>query len=518
MKLVTSKQMQALDQAAINNMGVPSLDLMENAGRGVAEEVRLSFPHQQNPNISIVVGKGNNGGDGLVAARYLIEWGYNVEIFLLGAPDSLSPDSVENLKKLKDKNPKIHVIDTFDDLKNLDGVLRNSNVVVDAIFGTGLNAEVSGKYFEIIQYINRLHKPVIAVDIPSGLSADNGKPLGVAIKAAKTITFAVAKVGLVNAPGNEYAGELKVIDIGIPNELLEKAKFSYFLNTPEYFKKYFCKREAESHKGTYGHAVIVAGSFTKIGAGFLTSHSALRAGAGLATYILPEHAYTKFDARYPEIMCEPVVDKGKGHFIQESVSQLLSFAKDKNVVAIGPGIGVEKETQKFVLEVISRLSLPMVIDADGINCISGMLDVLRKRMADIVLTPHPGEMSRLTGLETKEIVENKIEISKKFAQVYQVYLVLKGNRTVIATPDGKVYINPTGNPGMATAGMGDALTGVIAGFVAQGIPFLDAILAAVYIHGLAGDMTAEESGDIGLITTDLIKRVPKAIRLIAEIE
>ena len=288
------------------------------------------------------------------------------------------------------------------------------------------------------------------------------------------------------------------------------------LITPELFKEYFRERNLESHKGTYGHVLTIAGSMGKIGAGWLTSKAALRSGAGLATYAIPSSAYLKFDTRFPEIMVEPVSDKNHGYFSEESLGEIRPLAQGKDVIAFGPGIGTKKETVKFTQEIVSKLSLPMVIDADGLNNLGEHLIVLKKRRSDTVLTPHPGEMARLMGVETKEIQKDRIDICRQFASLHKVTLVLKGYRTVVASPKGEIYINPTGNPGMSTAGMGDALTGMIAAFIANKIPTLEASIAASYIHGLAGDISKEKIGEVGMIASDLIDNIPTAIKLIRQ--
>lgn len=484
MKLVTSSQMKALDKAAIEEYGIPSSDLMERAGKATADSVIKHFPKKGG--VAIVVGKGNNGGDGLVAARYLKSAGYDVSIFKADELDN------KHLEKLK-----------------------SAICIVDAIFGTGLSAEVKGKYKSAIDLINSLMRPVVSVDIPSGLSADTGNPLGVAIRAKFTVTFGLPKVGLYTNIGSEYAREVEIVDIGIPKELTDKLNSGYNLITPDLFAEYFGKRANDTNKGNYGHALVIGGSSGKIGAGLLSSRGALRIGTGLVSYALPNLAFVKFDTKSPEVMYEEIPDNGLGYLNKSALPVLNGLFQNKTAVALGPGIGTEEETKRIVTEIVKKVSLPLVIDADGLNCLVGNLNILGGKKTPVILTPHPGEMAKLAGISIKDIQADRIAVAKKFAKTHRVYLVLKGHRTVVATPDGEIFINPTGNPGMATAGMGDVLTGVIAGLLAQKIPTACAVIAGVYLHGLAGDICSEDIGERGLLASDVINALPKAMKSMA---
>lgn len=515
MKLVTARQIQEIDSIAIQKFKIPSLTLMENAGCKVADIIREK--NRPGDSVLIVVGKGNNGGDGLVAARYLLEAGTPVELALVAPPGDLSPDSAANWEKIKGLNPRVVLVDKEASLKELDGAISRSKYIVDAIFGTGLNTEVKGRYLKIIQKLNASSRPVISVDIPSGLSSDTGNPLGCAVRARVTVTFGLPKVGQVLPPGPEYVRELHVADIGFPSELIESYKSDLHITTPDLFQKYFAPRDLDAHKGDFGHVLTLAGSVGKMGAGWLTSKAALRSGAGLVTYALPAAAFSRFDTRFAEVMIEPVSDKKKGRFIPESLEDIKKICLGKDAVALGPGIGTRPDTEKAVAAIVARLNLPLVMDADGLNNLAGGgLKVLDKRRSETVLTPHPGEMARLTGKDTKSILKDRVSIARTFAMDHRVYLILKGWRTVVASPQGEVFINTTGNPGMATAGIGDALTGMIAAFIAGKIPLPEALIAAVYIHGLAGDLAASKMGEIGMITSDLIENIPQAIKLIRQ--
>lgn len=513
MKLVTSKQIQEIDLIAVKHYKIPSLKLMENAGRAVADIIKERTVPKDS--ILIIVGRGNNGGDGLVAGRYLIEAGYKVAFALMSAPDELSPDAKTNWGKLKSYSAKVIFLNETSNLREFKEALHDSDYVIDAILGTGLNSEVRGLYSKVIDEINMSTRPVISVDIPSDLSADTGSPLGNAIFARLTVTFGLPKIGHVIPPGPEHVKELKVVNIGFPEDLINSYETNLNIITPDLFKDEFGERAVNSHKGDFGHVLILAGSVGKMGAGWLASKAALRSGAGLVTYGIPETAFKKFDPKFAEVMVEPIADKKKGHFVFESLENIREVCHKKNTVALGPGIGTHRDTEKAVVALEMKLNLPLVIDADGINNIAKHLKVLDRRHRDTVLTPHPGEMSRLTGLDTKTIGKDRINVTRKFSMAHKVYTVLKGNRSIVATPTGDVFINTTGNPGMATAGTGDALTGMITAFMAR-MPTLTAVLAGVYLHGLAGDLAAGKMGEVGMISSDLIENIPDAIKIIRQ--
>ena len=513
MKLVTSSQMQQLDRLAIEKHSIPSLTLMERAGRAVADAAAEHAKKRKGAAV-VVCGRGNNGGDGLVAARLLIEAGHEVAVFLLARSSDLSPDARANWERLAPITTHIYEIDHPDELKMHHPVIAGASVIVDAIFGTGLAREITGPLVQAIEYLNAVRRPIVAVDIPSGLSADRGISLGVAIRAAHTVTFGLPKLGLYIGESEDYVGRLTVADIGIPNEAVKKLKAPYRITDHSEVSDLFPPRKTSSHKGTYGHVAVVAGSGGKLGAGYLACMAALRAGAGLVTYFLPQSAFEKFDARYPEIMCEPIPDKGRAHFHPEGVGELVKKLDGKSVLAIGPAMGTHDETKAFVHDLVAAANLPMVIDADGLNNLD--LAQVKRKPTPMVLTPHPGEFSRLIGITTEKVQRDRLQLATKFATQNRVHLVLKGHYTVIAMPDGGAYINPTGGPAMASAGMGDALTGAIAGLIAQKLEPSMAAVAATYVHGLAGDMSSQEIGDRGVVASDVIRRLPTAIRDVAK--
>lgn len=508
--------MREIDRLAIDEFKVPSLTLMENAGRKVAEAVEL-HAGKGGP-ILVVCGKGNNGGDGLVAARHLSMAGFPVEVALTDAPEAFSKDAGVNWERIKGTGIKYFLIEGDAGFLRFRAAIHDARYIIDAIFGTGLASEVKGKYQKIIEMLNAGSRPVISVDIPSGLSADTGGVLGAAVRARLTITFGLPKAGHVLPPGPDYVRELRVVDIGFPSMLIDSFKSDMNLITPSLFKKYFQPRRADAHKGDFGHVLVLAGATGKMGAGWLASKSALRSGAGLVTYALPSAAFAKFDARFAEVMVEPVDDKKRGRFTVDSIDDIKRLCQGKDAAAFGPGIGVHKDTEDAAVNIAAKLSLPLVIDADGLNNLVNHLGIFPKRRHPTVLTPHPGEMARLAKTDAKTVAKERVKIAKNFAAAHGVHLVLKGGRTVVATPEGAIYINPTGGPGMATAGTGDALTGMIAAFLARGIPAGDAVISAVYIHGLAGDLAASKAGEIGMIASDLIENIPEAIRLIGSWE
>jgi NAD(P)H-hydrate epimerase len=383
------------------------------------------------------------------------------------------------------------------------------DVIVDAIFGTGIDREVSGHAAHAIDRMNDSGVGIVSADIPSGLSADTGEVMGHAVRAALTVTFGLPKAGFFANAGPEHTGCVSVIDIGIPGEAVEACESNLELNSPDGFAEHFSARERDTHKGTYGHVAVFAGSGGHLGAGYLASLAALRAGCGLATYCLPAAAFDKFDARYPEIMCEAIPDEGKGAFAGIGIERALEIENGKQAIAIGPAIGTSDETGKFVNAFLLKSGVPAVIDADALNVLD--IDALERTHVPAVLTPHPGEMSRLVGVSTKEIQADRVGFARSLADRTGAVVVLKGSMTVVAEPRGQDYINFTGNAGMATAGTGDALTGMIASFIAQGMEPIVAARAAVYIHGLAGDMAAEDVGQESLVATDVISHVGRAI-------
>ena len=512
MKLVTREEMQALDRRAIEEFGIPSLSLMENAGRGVAALIEREFPRSQYPKVSLICGRGNNGGDGFVAARYLQERGYDTRVFLAAPAEEYQGDALVNLNRMSLPGLPLH---SSRFLKIHSNEIRRSSLLVDALFGTGLNRPLKGFAADLISFLNGTKRPIVSVDLPSGLSADTGEVLGQAVRASLTATLHLPKRGLVLGPDSERAGNLHVIPIGIPSQLEKGIRRKEFLITPEGFAADFPSRRRETHKNVYGHVLTIASSRRKIGAGLLTARAALRAGAGLSTLALPEAAYGKISPKFAEIMFEPQTDDGE-FFSVASFPSLIKLMKGKTALAMGPGMGVGVGLQQLMERILSKARLPCVLDADALNNLSEDPTPLRRKHSRWVLTPHPGEMLRLTGAGKEDLKNHRGEIASAFARRYRVHVLLKGYRSLVAAPDGALYYNSTGNPGMATAGAGDVLTGILAGLLAQGLPFEKAVLAGVWIHGRAGDRAARKRGEAGLLASDIGEEVPSVLREIRE--
>ncbi len=513
MRVVTAEQMQQLDQRAIEHFGIPGIVLMENAGRGSAEFMLQRYSHLRRSAVAIVAGKGNNGGDGFVIARYLVNQGVSVKVYLLADPKVLRGEAETNYQILQRMKGEVISIPSHTEYQKVKKDLEKVDFLVDGIFGTGLDAEVRGYYREVIEHLNTLQKPTVAIDIPSGLDANTGKALGTAIRATLTLTFGLPKVGLLIPPGTEYVGELKLIDIGIPRKLIEGEKIqTHLLEEEEIRKTLAVPRRQNSHKGDYGHLLVLAGSVGKTGAAALACEAALRMGAGLVTLGLPRSLNSIMEVKLTEAMTEPLPETSKQTLSLRAFNAILRLSENKRAVVIGPGIGTFKETQTLVLKLIKTLDLPVILDADGLTALSAGLHSLAPMKRPLILTPHPGEMGRLAGMTTKQVLEDRIGLSRGFSQSHRVYLVLKGYRTLIASPQGEIFINPTGNPGMASGGTGDVLTGMISGLICQGIDPLASIQMAVYLHGLAGDRVVLEKGERSLVATDLIRQIPAVLK------
>lgn len=509
--IATSKEMQNIDRRAMDEYSIPTLLLIENAALAVIRVVEELYGPVKGKRITIVSGKGNNGGDGIAAARQLHNRGARVTVYLLSEPASLTGNAATNLNIALKMGIEIHSKGKFD-MRDLRIALDHSHVIIDAILGTGLSSTVKGEYAEVIELINNSKQPVVAVDIPTGINSDTGEVLGAAVKAAATVTFAIPKRGHLLYPGSEFTGSLHIADISIPRAAVEKESIYLHLLTEDDMRGILSPRPVNAHKGNFGHVLVVAGSMGKGGAAAMTSLSCLRAGAGLVTLAVPASVQPIVAEKITEVMTYPLAETDEKTIALSALETILELSKDKEAVAIGPGLTTHQGTASVVRRLIKEIEVPMVIDADAINALSGHLDILKGRRSPAVLTPHPGEMGRLTGKNSADVQRDRIGIARAFAMDHGVYLVLKGAHTVIAEPSGNVYLSPTGNPGMATAGTGDALTGILAGLMAQGGDISSAIRLGVYLHGLAGDLAAKEIGMVGMLAGDLIARIPVAIR------
>jgi len=510
MKIFTSEWMQELDSETIHSIGIPSIILMENASKGAADFFASQYPLPTFKNIIIIAGKGNNGGDGLAAGRILHQKGYSVHFILLAQPQQLNPDPLINFNILQNLGLPFSIVDSEDHLWEISSILNahhpSDTFLIDAIFGTGLNKPLKKGFFaEVIQIINRTSLKIASIDIPSGLSDSFLPEEGLHVTAAVTAAFQGLKTAHIYPDGNKYCGKIRIIDIGIPHHLIEKEKYFTRMIEPSSFQNLFEKREIDAHKGSYGHTLTICGSIDKPGAGILSSFAVLKSGAGLCTAAVPFENRTLSVSLHPELMT----------FIYTDVFRLLEHIKEYNALLVGPGLGNTKETAAVVPLLIENAEAPMVLDADALNALKDSLEILkRERRYPIVVTPHPGEFSRLTGLSTMDIKRDRISHARAFASGYNVYLILKGHHTIIAAPGGNIYLNPTGNPGMATAGSGDVLSGILAGMISQfsSVYPIEAILqAAVFIHGFAGDLAAQQFGEISLTASDILNFIPNAI-------
>jgi len=508
-KVAIESDIRIIDQQATEKYQVPSLILMENAGialaRCVAEHIK------ENQRTFIVVGMGNNGGDGMVCARHLHNQGYEVIVFLIGNTKKLSVDANLNFEMLKPLNIRIETINDVNGAKKLSKMIVKDDVVVDCIFGIGIKRPVEGVYQFAIEAINESKGYVVSCDLPSGIRADDGHVMGTAIKANQTIAMCLPKVGNIFYPAADYNGVLTIETIGIPRSLLMKLPSNMQLITREDVVKIIPRRHMDTHKGTYGKATLVAGSFGMTGAAILSAKASLRAGVGLLKLVIPESLHTILTTSVPEAVILPLTETRRGVFGINQIDKLISSCKGSNVVAIGPGCGKSAEMIEIIRQLITEVDLPLVIDADGINTLAKNIGLLENHTREVILTPHPGEMSRLTGLTIEEINEKPIEVAKAFAEKWQVTLVLKGARTIVALKNGEIHLNVNGNPGMATAGSGDVLTGIITSLVAQGIAPEQAAIAGVFIHGYAGDVMVKSKGEYGLIAGDLVEGISIAL-------
>lgn len=507
MYLVNANEMREMDKRTIEIFGVPGRVLMENAGRGATRYFMENFHCDANVKVGIVAGRGNNGGDGFVMARYLFQKGVIVTVYLLSEQSKVKGDAASNLNLLHLlKVPVIEIPDKESFLEQKTSLLHQ-NILVDAILGTGLKSDVKGYYKEVIEFVNSSNKPVFAVDIPSGLNSDTGQPCGSCIHANATATFAFAKTGHLLFPGADFTGNLAIVDIGIPPHIVKEVSPLQHLITPELMRAQYQKRPPDAHKGYTGHLLVVAGSPGKTGAAAMTAISAMRAGAGLVTLGTPKSLNAVLETQVLEAMTFPLDETEDGMLDESSFDTILDLLKDKKCLAIGPGMGTADKTKNLVCRVIQNSTAPMVIDADGLNSLVGQTKILKDLKAPAILTPHPGEMSRLNNVVPGIIQKDRINYARDFARKFNVHLVLKGARTVIAHPDGEVFINTTGNSGMASGGMGDVLTGIIAGLVAQGYSPELASHMGVYLHGAAADALAKDCSPYGFLASDVMKEI-----------
>jgi hydroxyethylthiazole kinase-like uncharacterized protein yjeF len=547
MKLVTSSQMRNIDKKTIEGIGIPGLQLMEKAGKGVALAAKEMLGEAKNKRVVIFCGRGNNGGDGFVVGRYLSEWGAQVEFYLTADRGEVRGDAKTNLEKAEKMGLPITEILQKEEIPSK----IEADLIVDALFGTGFSGEITDYVKDIVELINDSCAPVLSVDIPSGLHADTGQFSGPCIKAKRTVTMALPKIGHFFFPGKETSGKVSVVDIGVPPHVVEEENINLNLITEDEVKKMLPGRPGDAYKGTCGRVVLIAGSTGMTGAASLTSLSSLRAGAGMAILGIPQTLNAILETKLTEVMTKPLPDvRKKGALALRGLGQIKELLKWGDCCAIGPGLGQHFETIELVRRLVSKISMPTVIDADGLNALAKDVSILKECQAPLILTPHIGELSRLNGVPIEDIEEDRIKHASDFAQEYKCVLVFKGAPTIISEPGGQTYVNPTGNAGMASAGSGDVLTGIIVGLLAQMLILrkvenpalrpaqggerlvlsevegsrttegggediqrimIDSACAGVYVHGLTGDLAREEKGEMGMIAGDMMDEIPQAL-------
>jgi len=505
MRAVTSAQIAELDRRATEEYGIPVPRLMEAAGRRVAQAARELLGGARGP-VVVLVGKGNNGGDGLVAARHLAAAGTAVTALLVAPESEYAGEAGRTLAEAKASGVEVRLAAP----EALQEPLGEAALIVDALFGTGFRGPARGLAAEVIRAANLAGRPILAVDVPSGLDADSGRAEGPAIRAAATVTMGLPKVGLLVYPGADLAGAIYVADIGYPGVLADDASIRTHLVTPDMVRARIPARPRDSHKGTYGRTLVVAGSVGFTGAAVLAALGALRAGAGLVTLGVPADAYPVIASHVVEAMPTPLPARD-GALSTEARARIDELVALSEAVAVGPGLSTAPGV-RAVVEGLLQAGRPLVIDADGLNVLAGRADVLRTAAGPLVITPHPGELARLLGKPTAEITRDRLGEARRAAGEFRCVVVLKSASTVVATPDGDAYIVRAGNPGMATGGMGDVLTGAIASLIGQGVPPTDAAWVGAYLHGLAADLLAEERGMVGMLASEVAHRLPEAIR------
>src|SRR5947207_3362628 len=502
MRVLNSAQMREADRRTIEEIGIPSLVLMENAGRQTVAAMEAMYSDLAERHVAVLCGRGNNGGDGFVVARTLIQRGVDVSVFLVGQVGDVRGDARTNLEILGRLGLTVVEIADSQAWELHFSEIGDCTLIVDAIFGTGLNAPVSGLMETVVADINASAIPVVAIDLPSGLSADSSEPIGDSIEASMTVTLAAPKIPLVLPPAETRAGDIVIADIGIPAGVLDSVDGPRVeLLTRSAMREIVAPRAPDSHKGDFGRVLVIAGSRGKTGAAHLAAVGALRSGAGLVTVATPACCLPIVAAMAPEYMTEGLDETADG-LDPDGVARVPDMARD--VIAIGPGLGQAPRTREFIKALVDRATMPLVVDADGLNAFADDPDKLVGREGrDVIITPHPGEMGRLVGMSTEEVQASRLEIARNFAVAHHLYVVLKGHRTLVATPDAKVFINPTGHPRTATGCTGDVLTGMIHALPAQLRDAEAACKLAVYLHGLAGDLAEADEGEVSLTAVDL---------------
>ncbi len=510
MYLVNAGEMKEIEKITIENYKVPPEILMENAGINVVISMQRELGSLIFKRIAVFCGGGNNGGDGFVIARHLLSEGAYAVIFFTGEKEKLSQESLKNYEMAEKYGIPIISIKSLNDIEKFKQEIFLSDIIVDALIGTGIKQNIKGFLASLITFINTTGKYIVSVDLPSGVDADTGDIKGVAIYADLTITFGLPKIGITIFPGLECTGKLVYADINFPSKLLSMPRKNVLV-TSEIVIPLLPLRPLNANKGNFGPILIVGGSTGLDGAVTLTAKAALKAGAGIVNVCVPKSLYDSVKSRSEETIVTPL-DENNGFLSMKSIEKILKLSEKAKIVVIGPGIGRDKETQQLVRELIRKIQKPLIIDADGLNAIAEDKKCLNNLQKDVILTPHIGEMSRLAEKKIEDIIKDKISIVKDFIKNYKVNVLLKDGRSMVVDTDKNVYINTTGNSGMATPGSGDVLSGIIASFMAHNLINVHAAIIANYIHGLAGDLLLENISEEGIIASDIIEYIPRAIK------
>ncbi|MBU0517572.1 NAD(P)H-hydrate dehydratase [bacterium] len=510
-KIATAREMQSLDSAAIEQAGIPGILLMENASLEIMRKTVEIFDGEiAGRDITIVCGKGNNGGDGYAVARHLLNRGAEVLVIALGKIKDLRGDALTNAQIFTAIGGRVLALSPSDSMPNPP----EADIIIDALLGTGIDGPVRGRIAEMIEWINDRPEPVLAVDIPSGVNGDTGAVEGPAIIADWTVTMGLLKRGLVLPPGRDLCGEISVAIISLPPRIKAGKHIPFNMLEAHDIRNMLPNREPTAHKGDCGRALAIAGSPGMTGAAALCSRAALRIGSGLVILGVPHSLNPVMEAKVTEVMTRPLAENEHGCLHPEAMQLIEELILWSDAAALGPGLGQHPDTKQLLFQILADSNKPLVIDADGLNLLGSEEDFAGSLPSGTILTPHPGEFSRLSGMSINDILAQRVDLISEKAQAWGAVIVLKGSPTVIADPGGEVYCNPTGNPALATAGSGDVLTGMILGLLAQGCPPVHAACAGVYLHGLAGDLAAEQIGIAATVAGDLDTLIPKALRMI----
>jgi hydroxyethylthiazole kinase-like uncharacterized protein yjeF len=514
MEVATAVAMRNIDQRTIETYRVPGLVLMENAGLALLQALQALWPDLAQRHVTILTGAGNNGGDGFILARHLWHRGTDVQVVMLAAAGRLRGDARRAYNMARAYGVPMLSATTPQAWSRTVPMLKQTSLIIDAMLGTGLQRPASGLYADVIGAVNDALKPWVAVDIPSGLSADHGRILGPHICATHTVTFALPKRGLLTFPAAAAVGELHIVDIGIPQAAVEAEGIDVAMLQETDIRRMLPQRHPNAHKGSHGHVLVVAGSIGKSGAAVLASQSALRAGAGLVTLAIPASLNAAMEVQLTEVMTLPVAESPVGCMAAAAFDTIEAFLPRASAMIIGPGLGVYPETMEVTQRLLQRTTVPVVLDADGLTLVADHPQILQSCRAPLILTPHPGELGRLLKISPADVQADRLDVARDFVRDSRVHLILKGAHTVIYTSTGHRWINCTGNVALATAGTGDVLAGLLAALLAQGLSPSQAARAGVYLHGLAGDRVCANLGSTGLIASDLIHELPHAMHLI----